>query len=158
MVYTLQLFVSQENFDATVERFGGVSVKRSNDNAGVDMFCSVTTSCPIGQVTLLDLGVKARMLDPDGLPCHFWLAPRSSIWKNGVTQANSMGVIDNSYRGPLMGAVLPFLFQSATIQEGSRLFQILAPDMGYISVVEILHESELDVTVRGAGGFGSTGR
>ena len=141
-----------------LEYFGGDSISRTNENAGVDMFCLTTTVCPISQVTLLDLGVKARMLDSDGNACHFWLAPRSSIWKNGVTQANSIGVIDSSYRGPLMGAVLPFQFQSATIQEGSRLFQVLAPDMGYISKVQILHESDLDTTTRGAGGFGSTGR
>jgi dUTP pyrophosphatase len=158
MSYTLQLFPSEVNFYKMLEYFGGDSISRTNENAGVDMFCLTTTVCPISQVTLLDLGVKARMLDSDGNACHFWLAPRSSIWKNGVTQANSIGVIDSSYRGPLMGAVLPFQFQSATIQEGSRLFQVLAPDMGYISKVQILHESDLDTTTRGAGGFGSTGR
>jgi dUTP pyrophosphatase len=69
-----------------------------------------------------------------------------------------MGVIDSSYRGPLMGAVLPFLFQAANIQAGTRLFQVLAPDMGHISKVVLLPESELDDTSRGEGGFGSTGK
>jgi dUTP pyrophosphatase len=154
--YTLELFPSEENFKKVSDWFS--AKERTNDNAGIDMYCIRDTVCPISQVTLLDLGVKARMLDPDGEPCHFWLAPRSSIWKKGVTQANSIGVIDRTYRGTLMGAVIPFQFQSATINEGDRLFQVLAPTMGHISRVIVLHESDLDETVRGSGGFGSTGR
>jgi hypothetical protein len=68
-----------------------------------------------------------------------------------------MGIIDSSYRGPLMGAVLPFQFQAASIKDGARLFQVLAPDMGHISKVVFRHQSELDVTARGSGGFGSSG-
>jgi dUTP pyrophosphatase len=156
--YTLQLFPTDGNWDAMVSYMGGTEIVRTNDNAGVDMYCVSDKTCNIGQVSMLDLGVKAKMLNSSGQPCHFWLAPRSSIWKNGVTQANSMGVIDSSYRGPLMGAVLPFLFQAATIQAGTRLFQVLAPDMGHISKVVLLPESELDATSRGEGGFGSTGK
>ena len=155
--YTLQLFPGEDVFDKYVGWMGGIQIVRTNDNAGVDMFCNMTTVCPISTATLLDLGVKARMIGPDGTACHFWLAPRSSIWKNGVVQANSIGIIDRSYRGKLMGAVMPFQFQMATIEEGSRLFQVLAPNMGFISKVEILRESELDTTTRGDGGFGSTG-
>ena len=155
--YTLQLFPSDDAFDMMVGYLKGENLTLSNDNAGVDMFCSKETVCPLGKVTLLDLGVKARMLDSTGATCNFWLAPRSSIWKNGVTQANSIGVIDRSYRGPLMGAVIPFQYSPVTIAQGSRLFQVLAPDLGYISKVEVLRESTLDSTARGEGGFGSTG-
>ena len=71
--------------------------------------------------------------------------------------ANSMGIIDRSYRGVLMGAVLPNGLE-ASIEAGSRLFQILAPDMGHIVKVVLKPLSELDETVRGEGGFGSTGK
>ena len=156
--YTLELYPTDGNWETILKYMGGTEIKRTNDNAGVDMYCISDKSCPIGQVTLLDLGVKAKMLDSKGVPCHYWLAPRSSIWKNGVTQANSMGIIDNSYRGVLMGAVLPFQFGSVTITAGSRLFQVLAPDMGHISKVVLRPETELDSTERGEGGFGSTGK
>jgi len=56
-----------------------------------------------------------------------------------------------------MGAVQPIV-GNATITEKTRLFQILAPDMGYISKIRILPESCLDTTTRGEGGFGSTGK
>lgn len=155
--YTLELFPNEDVWNKIADYMGGTEFARANENAGVDLFCIEDKNCPIGHVTLLDLGVKARMLDDSGVPCHYWLAPRSSIWKHGVTQANSMGIIDSSYRGPLMGAVLPFQFQAASIKDGARLFQVLAPDMGYISKVVFRHQSELDVTARGSGGFGSTG-
>lgn len=170
-------------------------LKRSDDNAGVDMFVVEDCETQAGKVSLLNLGCKARMVrcfpdvPKDALPfgtevdVPFWLAPRSSIWKSGVIQANSLGVIDKSYRGVLMGAVTPIYkptgYWSHTsgtatsgsyvwmncdsrdtgnpiIERGQRLFQILAPDMGWIKKVQIVES--LPETVRGEGGFGSTGK
>jgi dUTP pyrophosphatase len=163
--YTLELFPTEGNWDKYVEWFGGLDIERNNDNAGVDLYCVKTQAVTNHTATLLDLGVKARMIrhGPSGdKPCHYWLAPRSSIWKSGVRQANSLGVIDLSYRGLLMGAVLANTMSSMTdpigIQAGTRLFQVLAPDMGYISRVRLRPLEELDETSRGEGGFGSTGK
>ena len=163
--YTLELFPTEGNWNTYVNWMGGTDVHRSNDNAGVDLYCVQNQIVqPGGNATLLDLGVKARMVkyyEQNNTPevtTHFWLAPRSSIWKSNVRQANSLGVIDRSYRGVLMGAVLTNTNDSVQIPGGSRLFQVLAPDMGHISRVRILPESYLDSTSRGTGGFGSTGR
>lgn len=163
--YTLELFPTEGNWESYVQWFNGTDVERDNENAGVDVYCIKSQDVSNMSVTLLDLGVKARMLkhNPDGTSegCHFWLAPRSSIWKSGVRQANSMGIIDRSYRGVLMGAVIansPNLLIPVCIGAGTRLFQVLAPDMGWISKVILKHPSELDDTSRGDGGFGSTGK
>jgi dUTPase len=168
--YYLELFpTSEENWDLYKLWLSGVDVELNNDNAGVDLICVKGSQIENNEkATLLDLGVKARMTKfyfvqtADGPtersePCHFWLAPRSSIWKSGVRMANSMGIIDRSYRGALMGAVLPNGL-TAEVEPGSRLFQILAPDMGHISKVVLKPLSELDATTRGEGGFGSTGK
>jgi dUTPase len=170
--YYLELFPTEGNWETYVKAFGGTELERNNDNAGVDLYCAKTqttgTKGDSVKATLLDLGIKARMTKfyfdhingekvEKSEPCHFWLAPRSSIWKNGVTQANSLGIIDASYRGLLMGAVLP-IGDHVTIEAGTRLFQILAPDMGYITKVAIKSLTELDETSRGSGGFGSTGK
>ncbi len=169
--YYLELFPTEGNWDKYVRWLGGTEVERNNDNAGVDLFVASTELCEgKGPVMMLNLGVKARMTKfyfvhtaegpvERSEPCHFWLAPRSSIWKSGVRMANSMGIIDSSYRGVLMGAVLPNQpDKTVVIQEGIRLFQILAPDMGNIVKVALKPLSELDETVRGNGGFGSTGK
>jgi dUTP pyrophosphatase len=166
--YYLELFPTEGNWDSYVNWFGATEVERNNDNAGVDLYCSKNQSVHMEAPTLLDLGVKARMTKfffdyengnriEKSESCHFWLAPRSSISKSGVRQANSIGVIDRSYRGVLMGAALANVKQ-IDIEAGTRLFQILAPDMGYISKVVLKPLSELDETSRGSGGFGSTGK
>jgi dUTP pyrophosphatase len=165
--YALELYPNEGHWDAYVAWFGGTSIlNRNNDNAGVDIYCVKDQDVPFtGSATLLDLGVRAKMFKrvneiPE--PCHFWTAPRSSIWKNGVTQANSLGVIDRSYRGTLFGAVLPIPKGDTStpieIKAGTRLFQILAPDMGHIKHITLRRLSELDTTSRGEGGFGSTGK
>ena len=163
--YTLELFPTEGNWNSYVNWLGGTDIQRTNDNAGVDLYCVQPQLVqPGSKATLLDLGVKARMIkthwqnNVSDETCHFWLAPRSSIWKSNVRQANSLGVIDRSYRGVLMGAVLTNSDWAAEIEAGTRLFQVLAPDMGHISRIRLLPESELDATVRGDGGFGSTGR
>jgi dUTPase len=168
--YTLELFPTAGNMekykvwfdgDKSMTKTGENTYFRSNENAGVDLYCVRDQEAGSHTATLLDLGVKARLLTipvdtPN--PCHFWLAPRSSIWKSGVRQANSIGVIDRSYRGVLMGAVLSNGLGGAKVEAGTRLFQVVAPDMGWISHVVLRPESEIDTTSRGEGGFGSTGK
>jgi dUTP pyrophosphatase len=182
--YRLELLPSEDG-----KAFYSRDITRDNQNAGYDLFVVKEEQCEAGKVSLLDLGCKARMIkcSPDGseTEVHYWLAPRSSIWKSGVTQANSLGIIDKSYRGPLMGAVLPihkpsgywaqfssgdgpktgsYIWKncdsretgSPVIEVGQRLFQILAPDMGWIKEIKIVES--LNTTQRGDGGFGSTGK
>ena len=77
--------------------------------------------------------------------------------KTNLFMANSEGIIDKSYRGPVKAPVKNFMIQSpSSLEEGTRLFQIVAPDMGWIKEV-VLVES-LPETARGEGGFGSTGK
>ena len=182
--YRLELLPSPEG-----QAFYNRDIQRDNQNAGFDLFVVKEEQCEAGKVSLLDLGCKGRMVKchATGIEeeVHYWLAPRSSIWKSGVTQANSIGIIDKSYRGPLMGAVLPIYKPSGywsqlssgegpktgsyiwmncdskdtgspIIEKGQRLFQILAPDMGWIQEVRIV--DSLPETIRGEGGFGSTGK
>ena len=144
---------------------------RDNSNAGVDLFVSheydASQLVKNEKTCLLDLGTSARLvrISPDGTEedTHYWLSPRSSICKTGLMMANSQGVIDASYRGTLKAPVwvvspTVFLecFSGAAGFEGTRLFQIVAPDMGWIKEVRIVEK--LSETARGAGGFGSTGR
>lgn len=133
----------------------GVSV-RGNDNAGVDVYTFSVEDKGVVQMVHSEIVAKLVNTTYQG-NCHFFLAPRSSIWKSGVVMANSMGIIDSSYRGELMGACLPLQGVEQKLVVGERLFQILAPDMGHISSVVVRPLAELDETARGAGGFGSSG-
>jgi dUTPase len=175
--YTLELFPTSEESRKLYEKLlSGVAHERSDttfglnpDNAGVDLCAASSGEVLAESVVLMDLGVKARMTKHwysckygspvmCSAPCHYWLAPRSSIWKSGFRMANSMGVIDLSYRGILMAPVIGNVSGAmAPFQQGARYFQILAPDMGHIHEVNLMPLTEIDTSTRGEGGFGSTG-
>lgn len=151
-------------------------VNRPNDNAGYDLYCEQTTVPGYSAVGyLVNQGVKARMIRVIGdwpyseghylnitanfkeEEVHYRLVPRSSIFKTPLSMANSEGIIDRTYRGLIKAPVRNHLpSASYTVEEGTRLFQIVAPDMGWIREVRIVES--LPETVRGEGGFGSTGR
>ena len=89
----------------------------------------------------------------DGEPSGFKFVPRSSISKTPLMMANSEGIIDSSYRGELLAKVRSDA--SYTVNEGDRLFQIVAPDFRPIRVELV---DSLSETARGESGFGSTGK
>ena len=159
--YRLEIYPQTAAAEAHYKGIYGEGVSlRGNENAGVDVYTfSVEDK---GAVRMVHTEIVAKLINTTYQgPVHFYLAPRSSIWKSGVTMANSMGIIDASYRGELMGACLPIACAGAEadvkLNVGDRLFQILAPDMCHISSVVVRPLAELDTTERGAGGFGSSG-
>lgn len=126
-------------------------------NAGFDLYCmdaaDVTDDC-----VLLHLGVSARLLaveNGQATEQSFLLAPRSSIYKKGLLMANSVGIIDKSYRGELKAPVWS-ITKASRVEAGERLFQIVTPGMHHIKHVRIV--DELPCTTRGSNGFGSSGR
>lgn len=131
---------------------------RTDDNAGYDCFCADTfTFTGIKSGILVPQGIKARLVRINSKThkeqdSHYWLVPRSSIFKTGLHMSNSLGVIDRTYRGELKAP----LFGDGTIMKGDRVVQIVAPDMGWIREVRIVET--LPETTRGEGGFGSTGK
>lgn len=137
----------------------------SDSNAGFDLFAA--DDVRVEQLPqFIPFGIVARLLKVQPYPggtsndylktdSHFWLMPRSSIYKTGLMMANSTGVIDKSYRGELKAPVWSMTANS-NVARGDRLFQIVAPDMGWIRNVRIVES--MPSTERGAGGFGSTGK
>ena len=154
--YRLELLVLDEAtayYPAT-----GLREALSGDNAGYDLKV-VTPHLYLPNATLVPLGVKARMVrileDGSEEDCHFSLEPRSSIFKYNYMMANGRGVIDRSYRGQLMAPLISVGENAYHLEAGTRLFQIVAPDMGCIR--EVVYVNSLSTTLRGEGGFGSTG-
>ncbi len=140
----------------------GTVEKLTSDNAGYDLKVVVDQG-PTTIPTLVPLGLKARMLKITPLEIgvdleedsHFTLEPRSSIYKTGYMMANGRGIIDKSYRGELKAPIVCCSPPATSIEKGTRLFQVLAPGLGYIK--EVAYVASLPDTLRGEGGFGSTG-
>ena len=74
--------------------------------------------------------------------------------KKGLAPANKVGVIDADYRGEIMVALHNQSKADQTVDAGERIAQmVIAPFLK----VDFNETAELNDTVRGAGGFGSTG-
>lgn len=142
-----------ENAWSVYKNFEGV---KSPDSAGVDLFCVEDVIVKPGELAFLKLGVRGRLVEAEsGSQQHYYLYPRSSISKKGLMMANSVGIIDRTYRGELLGAVRNVTGTDVLVGRGERLFQIVAPNMAHIQ--ETVAWDSLDETARGDGGFGSTG-
>tara|TARA_B100000575_G_C23124594_1_gene651363 strand:+ start:1639 stop:2250 length:612 start_codon:yes stop_codon:yes gene_type:complete len=87
--------------------------------------------------------------------CGYYLYPRSSLSKTPLRLANSVGIIDSSYRGEIMAAVDNISEEDFEIKQGERLFQLCSPTLEPINYIVT---NELSETQRGDGGFGSTGK
>lgn len=87
-------------------------------------------------------------------PAAYELWPRSSIGKTPIRLANSIGLIDPSYRGEIMVMVDNLSDQPFTLEKGTRLFQLVSADRRPIEVEVV---EKLSETSRGSGGHGSTG-
>ena len=132
-------------------------------NAGFDLLTPRTTEFEPGKMTLLDMGIKTAaywMDENDDLvaPTAYDVRPRSSICKSPLRLANSMGLIDAGYRGVLKSAFDCIGTEVYTLEKFTRIVQLVSPIKGRVKVVVVQNESDLGETLRGEGGFGSTGQ
>jgi len=82
--------------------------------------------------------------------------PRSGLaLRHGVTLLNAPGTVDADYRGEVQVILVNLSREPFTLRRGDRVAQlVVAP----VTAVELREVEVLDVTARGANGFGSTGR
>jgi dUTP pyrophosphatase len=81
--------------------------------------------------------------------------PRSGLaLKNGVTCLNTPGTIDCDYRGEVKVILINLGEEDFAINRGDRIAQLVVAPAPQALTLEV---EDLDDTVRGAGGFGSTG-
>jgi dUTP pyrophosphatase len=125
------------------------------ENAGFDLYVPETVTFAPGERKFLGMGVSAAVLE-DASVAPYWLLPRSSLSKTGLMMMNSVGVIDKGYRGELIAAFWNTLEKDVIVKKGDRLVQIVSRDMKSFSEVRVV--DSLPESLRGEGGFGSTGK
>ena len=106
----------------------------------------------VNNVTFYDTGIQVA--PPAGF--YFDLVGRSSISKSGYMLANNIGIIDNSYRGNIMVALVKIDHAAPDLVLPARLVQII-PRRVWDLPLEDVGDGELNATARGTGGFGSSG-
>ena len=133
-------------------------------NSGFDLFLPEDQTFTRDSVNKTTFKVKCsakivNMFD-DNLTSYYtgyYMYPRSSLSKTSLRLANSVGIIDAGYRGPLIG-MFDCLTDTCEISEFTRLLQVCAPDLMPVFVRVVSSVEELSPeTSRGEGGFGSTG-
>ena len=105
-----------------------------------------------GEIRLVGTGLVMEL--PEGIECQ--VRPRSGLaLRHGVTLPNSPGTIDPDYRGELRIIMQNLGPAPVTLARGERIAQLV---FGRFEAPEVEEAEEVSKTLRGEGGFGSTGR
>lgn len=114
--------------------FDMVLIKKIKDNNGVEFYDTcVQVAPPLGY--------------------YFDLVGRSSISKSGYMLANNIGIIDQSYRGNIIVALVKLNKDMPDLELPCRLVQLIPRKVEYMDPQQV---DDLDETSRGEGGFGSS--
>jgi hypothetical protein len=155
------------------ERNAKIMLNWQHIDAGFDLFCPEDTELLPNQVNKIDYRVVCsakiwsvikNVHTPDIKPMFykentgFYMYPRSSITKTPLRLANNVGIIDAGYRGHLIGAFDVLYGSNVKVNKFERHLQICAPGLVpmIVEIVDTLEELG-ENTLRGDGGFGSTG-
>lgn len=126
----------------------------SEFSAGADLYA--VSDGPIviepGKTVMVHTGLAFEILEGYG---GFVFARSGLASKKGLAPANKVGVVDSDYRGEVMVALHNSSNETTIINSGERIAQIVF--MPYASANFIISQ-ELSETVRGEGGFGSSGK
>lgn len=122
-------------------------------SAGADLYalCEESISIPAGESKLIHTGIA--MAIPNGL-VGLIFARSGLATKQGLAPANKVGVIDSDYRGEIMVCLYNHSSQTRVIEHGDRIAQISFVPYYFVDFDVC---DDLDSTIRGEGGFGSTG-
>lgn len=108
---------------------------------------------PPGERLMVGLGIATKM----EYPMFYWVAPRSGFASRGITVANSPGTVDPDYRGEAGALIENNSTEDFNICHHMRVVQLLFSVAMIPDLREVAEHSDLGLTGRGAGGFGSTG-
>ena len=127
---------------------------QSDHAAGLDLHAAIDKQITLapGEIRLISCGFA--MAVPVGFEAQ--VRPRSGLAsKHGISMPNAPGTIDADYRGEVKVPLINLGREPFAIEPGMRIAQMVIAPVAHCGVEEV---EELDETVRGAGGFGSTGR
>jgi dUTP pyrophosphatase len=124
--------------------------------AGLDLVAAVAADAAVviasGRWAAIPTGLALEM--PAGTEGQ--VRPRSGLAaQHGVTVLNAPGTIDADYRGEVKVLLVNLGPEPFTVTRGMRIAQLV---IARVSRARLVETADLAATMRGAGGFGSTGR
>ena len=120
-------------------------------DAAIDLHCRIDVTLKPGQRAAVPTGIAVAI--PEGFAGL--VLPRSGhALRDGIGVVNGPGLIDSGYRGEVAVLLINHGAETVVFARGDRVAQLAVVP---IPEVEWMEVEDLDETVRGAGGFGSTG-
>jgi dUTP pyrophosphatase len=121
-------------------------------DAGADLHAAEAVMLEPGERAVVGTGVAIAL--PDGYVA--FVVPRSGLaFKHGITIVNAPGTVDAGYRGEIRVSLLNTDAREAyRIEQGDRIAQLVVMPVSRARFVEV---ERLPGSLRGEGGFGSTG-
>ena len=102
------------------------------------------------ELVKVDLGIKVEV--PKGY--YMEIVARSSLAKKGIILGNSVGIVDADYRGPVFAPLRNVGKTKVILSAGDRVVQAMIKP---VKQVTFKKATKLSETIRGEGGYGSTG-
>lgn len=123
-------------------------------SAGLDLRANLDTSITLLPMERRLIPTGLRIALPQGYEAQ--VRPRSGLaLKHGITLLNTPGTIDADYRGEIGIILINLSTEPFTIADGDRIAQLVIARYEQAEWTEV---SSLDVTERGEGGFGHSGK
>ncbi|MDI9363672.1 MAG: dUTP diphosphatase [Flavobacterium sp.] len=129
-------------------------VYATSGSSGIDISAFITAAIQLAPLerTLVATGLFLEI--PEGYEAQ--IRPRSGLaLKQGITCLNTPGTIDADYRGEIKVILINLSNEIQTINNGDRIAQMVFQK---VEQVELVLVENINETVRGVGGFGSTGK
>lgn len=139
---------TEEGYDLPLPKY------MSEQAAGMDLYACVQEDVTLkkGEIKLIPTGIKIAL--PSGYEAQ--IRPRSGLaLKHGISLVNSPGTIDADYRGEIKIIMINVGQEDFIIKRGDRIAQMV---INKIEQIEWVVAQELELSERGAGGFGHTGK
>jgi dUTP pyrophosphatase len=145
------------NIDVRIKLLRGASLPAyaTDGSAALDLRSAADGDITIapGGRALIPTGIA---IAPESTDVVAVLCARSGLAsKHGISLANGIGVIDSDYRGEICAALVNHSDTPYTVAVGDRIAQLMFMPVLH---ARLIPSDTLDETVRGAGGFGSTGK
>ena len=122
--------------------------------AGADLYACLEEPVTIGPGTTVMIPTGLAMELPTGYVGLIFARSSMGV-KRDLAPANKVGVVDSDYRGEFMVALHNHGNREQRVENGERIAQLLIAPVFTPGFAEV---EQLSDTVRGAGGFGSTGK
>jgi dUTP pyrophosphatase len=140
----MKLKIKKVHTDAKVPKYS------HHDDAGFDLFTPENVVIKKGERLGVPTGIAMEI--PEGYVGLIWDKSGLAI-KNGMKTLG--GVIDSTYRGEVLVGMINLSEGDYTFEKGHKVAQMIIQKKEFVDFEEV---TELSDTVRGEGGFGSTGK